>query len=149
MKSVRALTVIVAVLVLTGPAVAQEGYPLKGTWYGDFGTANQRHDLTVVIDWDGHEATGIVNPGRNQVPIKSVELDITPGVPAPEGENAREGTPPVFNVRFDVDAPNSNTGRVDSYHFEGEIFNPVAGNRRISGTWTCDGQMGTFQIRRL
>jgi hypothetical protein len=45
----------------------------------------------------------------------------------------------VFHVRIDVD------GMV----FEGDIQNPVAGNRRITGTWTRGSDKGTFQLRRL
>jgi hypothetical protein len=33
--------------------------------------------------------------------------------------------------------------------FEGTLQNPVAGNRRMTGTWTRGAERGTFQIRRL
>ena len=33
--------------------------------------------------------------------------------------------------------------------FQGDIQNPVAGNRRSEGTWTRGTEKGTFQIRRL
>jgi hypothetical protein len=66
-------------------------------------------------------------------------MTITPGKPSPDGQSSTEGTPPVFSVRLEVD------GMV----FEGTIQNPVAGNRRITGTWTRGAERGTFQIRRL
>ena len=48
MKSVRLFLVLVAVLALTMSAAAQEGHPLTGTWYGDFGmTPAQRNDIFV------------------------------------------------------------------------------------------------------
>lgn len=128
--------------------MAQEGYPLTGTWYGDWGTDTQRHDLTVILDWDGREASGLVQPGPDPVPIKSVVMEVTPAVPAPEGEPSTSGTPPQFHVRFEIEAPNA-SGGIDDFVFEGEIFNAIAGNRRIRGTWTCGDERGTFQIRRL
>ena len=75
-------------------------------------------------------------------------MDITPGKPAPEGQQLTSGTPPVFHVRFEVDAPIA-AGGTGPVVFEGTIQNPVAGNRRISGTRTRGGEKGTFQIRRL
>jgi hypothetical protein len=75
----------------------------------------------------------------NAVPITSASMDVTPGKPAPEGRDSTEGIPPIFKVRFEAD------GMV----FEGTIQNPVAGNRRITGTWTRGSERGTFQIRRL
>jgi hypothetical protein len=66
-------------------------------------------------------------------------MDITPGKPAPEGQNSTTGIPPVFKVRFEV----------DGMLFDGTLQNPVAGNRTITGTWTRGGERGAFQIRRL
>jgi hypothetical protein len=119
--------------------VAQEGHPLAGTWYGDYGTEKQKRDLTLIMKWDGRSVTGTSNPGPDARPIKAVVLNITPGKPAPEGENSTTGIPPVFRVSFEID------GMV----FEGTIENPVAGNRRIAGTWTRGAERGPFQIRRL
>ena len=118
---------------------AQEGHPLVGTWYGEYVAGNQKSDLTVIMNWDGRSVTGLINPGPNASPLKSAALDITPGKPAPQGQNSTTGTPPVFNVRFEV----------DGMAFAGTIQNPVAGNRRITGTWTRGGEKGTFQMRRL
>jgi hypothetical protein len=132
------LALVIAAL-LGATAAAQEGHPLAGTWYGDYGTGNQRTDVTVIMKWDGTNVTGSINPGPNTRPIKSVVMNITPGKPAPQGQGSTSGTPPTFTVRIDVD------GMV----FEGTIQNPVAGNRRITGTWTRGSEKGTFQIRRL
>jgi hypothetical protein len=75
-------------------------------------------------------------------------MDITPGKPASEGQPSTTSTPPVFQVRFEVDKPNATDGTALSV-FEGTIRNPVAGNRRIIGTWTRGGERGTFELRRL
>ena len=66
MKSARLVFLLAVVLTLTATAVAQEGHPLTGTWYGDFGmTSSQRNDLTVIMKWDGKQTTGMINPGPN------------------------------------------------------------------------------------
>jgi hypothetical protein len=150
MTSARAFILFasVACLAVVAPVSAQEGYPLAGTWYGDYGTASQKRDLTIVMKWDGRTVTGTVNPGPDATPIKSAVMDITPGKPAPEGQNSTTGIPPVFRVRLEFDAP-TGAGGTGSVVFEGTIQNPVAGNRRITGTWTRGGERGTFQLRRL
>jgi hypothetical protein len=126
-------------VVLGFAVAAQEGHPLAGTWYGDYGTAGQKNDLTVIMKWDGKSVTGTINPGAKATPIRSVVMNITPGKPAPEGRGSTEGTPPIFHVRIEAD------GMI----FEGDILNPVAGNRRITGTWTRGNEKGSFQLRRL
>ena len=154
-KCARISFLFASVLTLAVSAVAQEGHPLTGTWYGEFGRAGgPRHDLTVVMDWNGREITGKINPGIKAIPIKAARLDVTAAV-NPPGPNAaiRDGAtaasiPPKFMVRFEVDAPGKN-GLTDHFVFEGIIQNPVAGNRRIVGTWTCGRESGNFSIRRL
>ena len=139
MRSVRVCLLAATVIALAVAAAAQEGYPLAGTWYGDFTTGNQKNDLTVIMKWDGRNVTGLINPGPDSRPITSVVMTITPGKAAAEGQRSTEGIPPKFHVRFEVD------GRA----FEGMLQNPVAGNRRLTGTWTRGNEKGTFQIRRL
>jgi hypothetical protein len=68
-----------------------------------------------------------------------VGLDITPGKPAPQGQQSTSGIPPTFKVRFDV----------DGMTFEGTLRNAVSGNRQLVGTWKRAAQSGSFQIRRL
>ena len=66
---IRSLGALALVLAFSSGLVAQEGYPMTGNWYGDYGTGPQRHDLTFVIKWDGSKATGIMNPGPGSQPI--------------------------------------------------------------------------------
>ena len=139
----HAAVVAAAAMTLALPATAQEGHPLAGTWYGDYGAGTQKRDLTVILKWDGKSASGTINPGQDAIQIKSVVMNITPGKPAPEGQNSTTGIPPIFHVRFEADTPGGATV------FEGVIQNPVAGNRRLTGTWTRGGEKGTFQLRRL
>jgi len=67
---------LLAGLVLTVSGFAQEGHPLTGTWYGDYGvgTADRSH-LTVELQWDGKNVTGIINPGPDSFPVKVCMLD--------------------------------------------------------------------------
>jgi hypothetical protein len=133
------LVVVAAAVLIAASAQAQEGHPLAGTWYGDYTTGKQATDITVIMKWDGKSITGSINPGPNSKPLTSVVMDITPGKPAPQGQQSTSGVPPVFKVRFDV----------DGMTFEGTIKNPVAGNRQLTGTWKRGAQSGTFQIRRV
>lgn len=135
-------TVLIALAVMLTVAAlptAQEGHPLAGTWYGEYEVSKQKRDLTVIMTWDGKQTTGTMNPGATATPITSAALDITPGKPAPDGRDSTEGIPPTFKVRFES----------GGMTFEGTLQNPVAGNRRIVGTWTRGAERGTFQLRRL
>jgi len=157
MKSARLFFLFVVILTLTVSAIAQEGHPLTGTWYGDFGmTSSQRNDLTVVMSWDGKSTSGIINPGPNAVPIKTARLDVKLGTPARQAVPAQgatpapavRATPSTFLVHFEVDAKNK-AGGTDHFVFDGVIENPVAGNRTLAGTWTCGNTKGDFRLRRL
>ncbi len=158
MRSVRLVLLSAAVFAVAMSVSAQEGHPLTGTWYGDFGmTAAQRNDLTVIMKWDGTEVTGLVNPGPTSVPIKTAKMDVKLGRPGQRGTPAQgntpavpaiEATPSTFLVHFEVDAK-SKTGGTDHFIFDGKIENPVAGNRSLVGTWTCGATKGDFRLRRL
>ena len=52
------------------PTVAQEGHPLKGSWIGQW-ESNETHgdDIVVVLDWDGEQITGLINPGTDNIQI--------------------------------------------------------------------------------
>src|SRR2546426_8919814 len=69
---------ICLLLLLVGSVAsfAQEGHPLVGTWYGDWGpTPTQRNQITVVMSWDGKNINGLFNPGPDAFPIKVATLD--------------------------------------------------------------------------
>ena len=53
-------------------ASAQEGYPLDGTWRGEWGQAGGEQTLAVVVmNWDGTTINGRINPGRNTINFTS------------------------------------------------------------------------------
>jgi len=100
-----ALCLLAAVTVMTVTAGAQEGYPMTGAWYGDYGTGAQKKDVTLVMKWDGSKASGLMNPGPGATPITSVTLDIIPGKAGSRSLNnpdAEAAIPPVFNVKIVV-----------------------------------------------
>jgi len=137
-----ALSLVIAVAAFAVAARAQEGHPMTGTWYGDYGAGAQKKDLTFVMKWDGSTATGIMNPGPGSQPITSVTMDIIPGKPGARSLNNPEATaaiPPVFNVKIVV----------GDLTLEGKMLNPVGGNRSVVGTYTKGSEKGPFTIKHL
>jgi len=75
----RVLTFVLALSLVAlagGAAVAQEGHPLKGSWIGTW-SGNKVHgdDVLFVLNWDGKAITGMINPGTDNISIKSATLD--------------------------------------------------------------------------
>jgi hypothetical protein len=112
-------------------AFAQEGHPLKGTWLGDWGpNKNDRNPVTIVMDWDGKQITGQINPGPNAIPLLNATLE-------PKG----------WLVHFEADAKNA-AGQPVHYVVDGKIENLGLYNRSIVGTWSHDNVKGDFRIQR-
>ena len=131
----RALTLILALLaacLLQGtPAAAQEGHPLKGSWIGTWTpNHNQGNDVLIVLNWDGKNITGTINPGTDNIPVKNATLN-------PEG----------WIVRFEADAKDK-VGKPIAYVVEGKIVNLPLPNRFITGTWKNQEENGAFKISR-
>jgi hypothetical protein len=125
------LIVLLVILSLSASALAQEGHPLSGTWYGDFGsTRANRNDLTIILKWDGKNVSGIINPGPSTIPVKIATLDSS-----------------KWMVHFEADAKNK-AGSMDHFVFDGKLENVVSFNRTITGTWTCGNTKGDFRIQR-
>lgn len=122
---------ILFALALAAPGQAQEGHPLKGSWIGEW-QGNETHDefLLVVLDWNGSEITGTINPGTDNIAITNAELD-----------------PENWSVRFEADAEDS-SGRSVDYVIEGNIQDLELPNRYITGTWQSSDGRGDFEIRR-
>lgn len=122
--------VVVAIVAATG--FAQEGHPLVGTWYGDWGPSpQQRHDVTVVMTWDGKAIGGTIDPGPDAVPFKTATLDSSTWTVHIEAERAAKGNTPA--VHFVIDGKLANLG---SY------------NRTLAGTWTQGTTKGDFKLTR-
>ncbi len=137
-----ALCLLTAVTIAAATLRGQEGYPMTGTWYGDYGTGAQKKDVTFVMSWDGSKASGLMNPGPGSTPITSITMDIIPGKPGGRSLNnpdAEVAVPPVFNVKIVI----------GDLMLEGKMMNPVGGNRSIVGTYTKGAEKGPFAIKHL
>jgi hypothetical protein len=133
--SMRAKAVLLiclsGVLMLAVSAWAQEGHPLKGSWLGDWGPSKaDRNQVVVVMDWDGKQITGQINPGPNAIQITKATLE-------PKG----------WLVHLEADAKNA-AGKPVHYVIEGKIENLGLYNRSIVGTWDHDNVKGDFKITR-
>jgi hypothetical protein len=127
---VRALivvfTLVAAGLSWNAPAVAQEGHPLKGSWIGTWGPSKVHgDDLLMVLNWDGKVITGMINPGTDNIPIKTASL-----------------TPEGWVVRIQAE------GKTESVTLEGKIENVAMHNRTVTGTWKSAKESGKFQMQR-
>jgi hypothetical protein len=131
LKRVFVLGWVVASLVLIVPMLAQEGHPLTGTWGGDWGpTATQRNHLTFVLNWDGKNVTGTINPGPDSITLGSVYLDVT-----------------NWTVRFEADAKDA-AGKPVHITAEGKLEDISSYHRKITGSWLQSTSKGDFKLTR-
>ncbi len=111
-------------LTFAAAALAQEGFPLDGTWRGETTAPDGSHQTIVLImQWDGKQISGTVNPGPNGSDFTGGKLD-------PDG------------WKFTLDTKNS---RGTAIHFDGAISDLGKYRRVLSGKWTEGGS--TIQIR--
>ncbi|MEY4640062.1 MAG: hypothetical protein RLZZ227_56 [Pseudomonadota bacterium] len=119
--------VLALVALLPLAASAQEGYPLDGTWRGEWGQAGAEQTLAVVVmEWDGTTINGRINPGRNTINFTSASLnpgDWTLHIEA----QTREGEPIVIDAVLED---------IGSYH------------RTLTGTWTSGGVENQLVLTR-
>ena len=119
------------ILALTTSAVAQEGHPLTGVWYGEFGsTPLSRNDLTVILKWDGKTVTGIINPGPDVISMKVVTLDST-----------------KWTVHIEADAKDS-SGNPVHFVIDGKLDNILSYKRTLTGAWSHGNVKGDFKLTR-
>ena len=124
----RLITTAVAVLALGMLATigAQEGHPLKGSWLGEWkGNTVHGDNILLILDWDGKAITGMINPGTDNIPIKSATL-----------------MPDTWSVHFEAAAKDN------TYTFDGKIENLAMHNRSITGTWKSPKESGKFNVQR-
>jgi hypothetical protein len=125
------LPLALALLALAGPAVAQFGHPLKGSWSGDWGvTKEQRTRVLIELDWNDNGLTGVINPGPSAVPLTKASVD-----------------PATWRVHFEAEGKDA-AGRTVRYEIAGTLQNLGAYRRFITGTWTEGARKGDFKITR-
>ena len=136
-------------LLFVSSVLAQEGHPAKGTWVGYWGPTATQNRLVIVMDYDGKNLSGTVNPGANAIPIKVARLEIVPGTPPPKpGGLVGE---PTFKIHIEADAKDTK-GSAISIVADGTIQHVALPNRSLIGTWTqtSGGKAvkGDFRITR-
>jgi hypothetical protein len=115
----------VAICLSICAAFGQQGHPLTGTWSGDWGAAtNQRNHVTFVMNWDGKNVTGLINPGPDSIPLTNVSVDVTKWI-----------------VRIEANGK-------DHIVAEGKLDDLGSYHRTIKGTWTQGAVKGDFKITR-
>ena len=123
--------VAVLALALAAPIIAQEGYPLKGSWIGVWeNNAQHGNDVLMVLNWDGKAVSGIINPGTDNIKITNATLD-----------------PAGWKVHIEADAKNKQ-GAAMKYVIDGNIKELEFPNRYITGTWSAGASKGKFEVRR-
>ena len=129
----RRLGVVATLVCLAAVVIAQEGYPLVGTWYGDWGgaTRQERHDVTITMTWDGKMIGGIIDPGPDAVPFKTATLDSSAWTVHIEAERPAKGAAPAVH-----------------YVIDGKLANLGSYNRTLTGTWTSGTTKGDFKLTR-
>ena len=147
-KAVR-FTFLLSCVLMAVSALAQEGNPAKGVWVGHSGSPfTPQNRIVIVMDYDGRNITGVLNPGPNAVPLKVARMDITPGKPASRGVTA---VMPVFKMRFEADGKDAR-GNTVTIVADGTMNNVPLPNRTITGSWsqTTNGNTvrSNFQITR-
>ena len=129
----RTLTLagIIATLTLAAPGWSQEGHPLKGSWIGEWqGNETHAEFVLIILDWNGQEITGMINPGTDNIEITDAELD-----------------PSDWSVRIEADTEDAN-GRAVDYVLEGTIHDLELPNRYITGSWRSSDGSGDLEISR-
>ena len=116
---------------LTVPVIAQEGFPLKGSWIGMWeGNTVLGNDILMLMNWDGKAISGMINPGTDNMPITKATLD-----------------PAGWKVHIEADGKNKQ-GAVVHYVIDGAIQQLELPSRSIVGTWTGGTAKGKFEVRR-
>jgi hypothetical protein len=111
--------------------IAQEGHPLVGSWHGTWGLNDKdRNDVTMVMNFDGENVTGVVNPGLDSSKLQKAVLE-------PKG----------WTVHFETDVKDR-SGKLVHVVIDGKIQDLTSVHRSIVGSWTQGTQKNDFKIVR-
>ena len=131
MRPILALFSCILAGALSLPLLAQEGHPLTGTWHGEWRpAAGKQTPIVMYMKWDSKTITGMINPGRNAMPLKTVTMD-----------------PAQWMVHIEADGKDASGGAVRVVA-DGKLENIGSYNRTITGTWTQGAAKGDFKITR-
>jgi len=119
-------TAVAVSLLLAVAAGSQEGFPLDGTWRGEWGPDGGKSAVVIVMKWDGQNVNGMINPGPNVVRFSGPVLDPSDWSVRIEAQS-RDGQPIIIDAKLDD---------IGSY------------NRTLTGTWTLAGVEHPFTMAR-
>ena len=123
------LSLIALALPLT--AYGQEGFPLDGTWRGDWGTTPmERTTVVLVMKWDGANINGMINPGPDSVPFTVAVLN-----------------PDNWTVHIEAE-DRDDAGRPVTVVIDGHLDDLGSYNRTLEGSWRRGELEGDFRIAR-
>ena len=91
----------------------------------------ERHDVTVVMTWDGKTIGGTIDPGPDAVPFKTATLDSS-----------------KWTVHIEAERPAKGASAEVRYVIDGKLANLGSYNRTLAGTWTSGGAKGDFKLTR-
>jgi len=139
LRMLRVICLVVCWL-LVAPAFAQMGYPLKGSWSGDWWLKKgEENHVLLDFDWDGKTLKGVLNPGTDNADMQRVSLE------PPTGGVARAMDPWILHFEADVkDA----SGKTVHHVIDGKLQNIGAYRKFITGTWAAGNQKGEFKVVR-
>jgi len=126
MSSLVKCTAVIASLLLALCVSSQEGFPLDGTWRGEWGQAGNKNPVVIVMKWDGKNVNGMINPGRNVVRFTGPVLEPSHWTVHIEAKSA-DGQPIVIDAKLDD---------IGSY------------NRTLTGSWKQGGVDQPFKMAR-
>src|SRR5688500_15343888 len=84
-------------LLVSTWASAQEGHPYEGTWRGTINMGATNAPVVMIIDYDGENLNGMINPGRNSYKFATVEHD-APNWKLTVTAETRDGIPVSFTA---------------------------------------------------
>ena len=133
------VALVAACLSSSISAFAQMGYPLKGSWSGDWWLKKgEENHVLLDFDWDGKTLTGVLNPGTDNVTLLKLSLEPPAGV-----THAMD----PWILHFEADAKDA-TGKTVHYVVDGKLQNIGAYRKFVTGTWAAGNQKGEFRIVR-
>lgn len=131
---------VLAVVAIAATGFAQMGYPLKGSWSGDWWLKKgEENHILLDFDWDGKTLKGVFNPGTDNVVLEKLTLD------PPTGGIAKAMDP--WLLHFEADVKDA-SGKVVHYVVDGKLQNIGAYNKFVTGAWAVGNQKGEFKIVR-
>jgi len=103
-------------------SLGQEGHPAKGSWIGEWaGNTVNGESVLMVMNWDGKEISGIINPGTDNIAIKKATLN-----------------PDDWSIHIEA----------GNYVIDGKFVRLELPNRSIEGKWKNGSNSGDFEIVR-